>query len=65
MGFPIALQEQAHRCRSGEPPMVKARNAAGLPEDLVLYCARHDFGTYVMRRTGNLEAVMDVMATLM
>ncbi len=39
----------------------KARTAAGLPENLVLYCARHDFGTYVMRRTGNLKAVMDTM----
>jgi hypothetical protein len=25
---------------------VKARKAAKLPDDLVLYCARHDFGTY-------------------
>jgi integrase len=40
---------------------VKARKAAGLSEDLVLYCARHDFGTYVMRKTGNLKAVMDTM----
>lgn len=40
---------------------VKARKAAGLPKDLVLYCARHDFGTYVMRKTGNLKAVMDAM----
>lgn len=40
---------------------VKARKAAGLPEGLVLYCARHDFGTYVMRTTGNLKAVMDTM----
>jgi integrase len=40
---------------------VKARKAAGLPEGLVLYCARHDFGTYVMRKTGNLKAVMDTM----
>ena len=40
---------------------VRARRAAGLPEDLVLYCARHDFGTYVMRKTGNLKAVMDAM----
>lgn len=40
---------------------VEARKAAGLPEDLVLYCARHDFGTYVMRTTGNLKAVMDTM----
>ncbi len=39
----------------------KARRAAGLPEALVLYCARHDFGSYVMRKTGNLKAVMDAM----
>lgn len=32
-----------------------------MPEDLVLYCAGHDFGTYVMRKTGNLNAVMDTM----
>jgi integrase len=40
---------------------LRARKAAGLPEALVLYCARHDFGSYVMRRTGNLKAVMDAM----
>lgn len=40
---------------------VKARKSAGLPETLVLYCARHDFGTYVMSKTGNLKAVMDAM----
>lgn len=40
---------------------VKARRAAGLPEDLVLYCARHDFGTYLLSKTGNLKAVMDTM----
>ena len=40
---------------------VKARRAAGLPEDLVLYCARHDFGSYLLSKTGNLKAVMDTM----
>ena len=40
---------------------VKARRAAGLPDNLVLYCARHDFGTYVLTKTGNLKAVMDAM----
>ncbi len=40
---------------------VAARKAAGLPKDLVLYCARHDFGTYLLRRTGNLKLVMDTM----
>ncbi|HEV3317652.1 MAG TPA: site-specific integrase, partial [Candidatus Angelobacter sp.] len=40
---------------------VKARKDAGLPQALVLYCARHDFGSFVMRQTGNLKAVMDAM----
>jgi integrase len=40
---------------------VKARRDAGLPEKLVLYCARHDFGTYLLGKTGNLKAVMDTM----
>ena len=40
---------------------VRARKAAGLPSDLVLYCARHDYGSYVLRKTGNLKVVMDTM----
>lgn len=40
---------------------VKARKAANLPEDLVLYCGRHDFGTYVYNATQNLKATMMVM----
>ena len=39
----------------------KARNKAGLPKQLVLYCARHDYGTRVLMRTGNLAAVMKTM----
>jgi integrase len=39
----------------------KARNKAGLPRELVLYCARHDYGTRVLMRTGNLAAVMKTM----
>ena len=34
---------------------------AGLPEDLVLYCGRHDYGTRILKRTGNLAAVMRTM----
>jgi hypothetical protein len=34
---------------------------AGLPRKLVLYCGRHDFGTVITARTGNLKAVMKVM----
>jgi integrase len=39
----------------------KARDEAGLPKDLVLYCARHDYGTRILTRTGNLAAVMKTM----
>jgi len=39
----------------------QARRMAGLPEDLVLYCGRHDYGTRVMKQTGNLKAVMLTM----
>jgi integrase len=35
---------------------VRARRKAGLPADLKLYCARHDFGTEMTERTGNLKA---------
>jgi integrase len=40
----------------------EARNKAGLPKELVLYCARHDYGTRVLMRTGNLAAVMRTIA---
>jgi integrase len=40
---------------------VRAREAAGLPGDLVLYCARHDFGSFVMSKTGNMKVVMDLL----
>src|ERR1700758_1649978 len=39
----------------------KTRNKAGLPKELVLYCARHDYGTRVLMRTGNLAGVMRTM----
>ena len=39
----------------------EARQKAGLPKNLVLYCGRHDFGTVITARTGNLKAVMKVM----
>jgi integrase len=38
-----------------------ARSKAGLPESLVLYCARHTFGTAAYEATGNLAMVMKVM----
>jgi len=36
----------------------EAREKAGLPKGLVLYCGRHDFGTVITPRTGNLKAVI-------
>jgi len=39
----------------------EARDKAGLPKTLVLYCARHDYSTRVLARTGNLAAVMSTM----
>ena len=38
-----------------------ARSKAGLPKSLVLYCARHTFGTAAYGATGNLAMVMKVM----
>ena len=38
-----------------------ARRKAQLSEDLVLYCARHDYGTRVLSNTSNLAAVMRTM----
>jgi integrase len=38
-----------------------ARSKTGLPESLVLYCARHTFGTAAYEATGNLAMVMNVM----
>lgn len=39
----------------------QARVKAGLPKNLVLYCGRHDFGTRVLKKTGNLKLVMQTM----
>jgi integrase len=54
------------RSRSGHLTTVgklfrQARDKAGLAKDLVLYCGRHDYGTRVLRETGNLAAVMKTM----
>jgi integrase len=39
----------------------EARQNAGLPQELVLYCARHTYATDALARTGNVAAVMDSM----
>lgn len=58
--FPSARSVSGH-IRSIDALFRQARTKAGLPRDLVLYCARHDYGTRVLRRTGNLAAVMKTM----
>lgn len=40
---------------------VRAREKAGLPEGLKLYCARHDYGSFVLSSTGNLKATMQAL----
>ena len=40
---------------------IRARRKARLPDHLVLYCARHDYGSFVLSKTGNLKAVMNAM----
>lgn len=39
----------------------KAREAAGLPDDLVLYSARHSFATDMLDRTGNIVLVQKML----
>ena len=39
----------------------RARKLAGLPKGVVLYCARHRFGSDAMDGTGNVYAVADAM----
>ena len=39
----------------------QARAKATLPKNLALYCGRHDFGTRVLKKTGNLKLVTQTM----
>ena len=58
--FPSDRAASGH-LRSIDRIFREARRKAGLPKELVLYCARHDYGTRVLTRTGNLAAVMKTM----
>ena len=58
--FPSKRSAAGHLC-SIDRLFREARQRAGLPKELVLYCARHDYGTRVLMRTGNLAAVMRTM----
>jgi integrase len=58
--FPSKRSASGH-LRSIDRLFRQARQQAGLSKELVLYCARHDYGTRVLMRTGNLAAVMRTM----
>jgi integrase len=58
--FPSKRSANGHLTTVGRQ-FRQARRAAGLPEALVLYCARHTFGTAVYEATGNLALVMKAM----
>lgn len=58
--FPSKRSECGHLTDVGKQ-FRSARREAQLPEALVLYCARHDYGTRVLTNTGNLAAVMRTM----
>jgi integrase len=49
--FPSKRSAAGH-LRSIDRLFREARQQAGLPKGLVLYCARHDYGTRVLMRTG-------------
>jgi len=41
--------------------VARSQAVGGIPEVVVLYCARHRFSTDAMEGTGNVMAVMDAM----
>ena len=58
--FPSARAKSGHLTTIGKK-FRRAREKAGLPRSIVLYCARHAFGTAAYEATGNLAMVMKVM----
>jgi len=58
--FSSARSKSGH-IETVQKQFARARKLAGLPEAVVLYCARHRFSTDAMDGTGNVMAVMDVM----
>ena len=58
--FPSARSRSAHLMDLGKQ-FGMARWKTQLPDCLVLYCARHDYGTRVLSNTSNLAAVMRTM----
>ncbi len=58
--FPSAHSSSGH-IETVQKQFECAKKLAGLPEAVMLYCARHRFGTDAMDGTGNIAAVMDAM----
>jgi integrase len=58
-GLPEAQQNTSPH--DGRKKFREARKAAGLPASLVLYAARHTYGTFVYEATKNLQLVMNSM----
>jgi integrase len=60
--FPSNKAEAGHITdREVSKQWLEAKRLAGIPEPVVLYCARHRFSTDAMESTGNVMAVMDAM----
>ncbi len=55
-GFPSKRSRAGHLTTVGKL-FRQAREKAGLPKNLVLYCSRHDYGTRVLREDGTLRFV--------
>ena len=55
-GFPASRKGKHITSGLVSKQWVRARKAAGLPKELVLYCARHDYGTVMVEETGNLKS---------
>jgi integrase len=58
--FPANRSESGH-IETVQKQYSAARKLAGIPDGVVLYCARHRYGTDALSGTGNLAAVMDSM----
>ena len=60
--FPSKKAQSGHMTdREVSKQWLEAKRLAGIPEAVVLYCARHRFSTDAMEGTGNVMAVMDAM----
>jgi integrase len=60
-GVAVSVREGEERSSKYGGQAVPGGTEAGLPASLVLYCARHAFGTVIYEGTGILAMVMKVM----